>query len=72
MGDVVSSDRSGQLTHQPPLLNVHETKSYTPLSTVRGVESQFAEKVFQYENYKRLEVTYKFFPNVYVHLELVK
>lgn len=47
-------------------------KKYTPLLLSKGVESPFLEKVFQYENYKRLEVTYKYLHDGYVHLELTK
>lgn len=68
MGQILPSDKTGQLCLEPPTINVSQTKRYIPLLLSKGVEPPFLEKVFQYENYKRLEVTYKYLPDGYVHL----
>ena len=60
------------MTLSPPSSNVEQQKVFTPLLTFKCLEVPFFEKVFEYQNYKKIELTYKFFGGVIVHLEINK
>lgn len=72
MGQLTVPDHSRSMVLSLPQPNVEQKKVYTPLLTCRWLEVPCYEKVFEYENYKKIEVTYKFFQNTFVHLEINK
>lgn len=72
MGQTIISDQSSSLSLTAPSPNVSQTRTYVQLLTFKSLEVPFFEKIFEFENYKKIEVTYKFFTNIVVHLEINK
>lgn len=68
MGQLVSNDKSRSMVLSLPEPNVQQKKVFSPLLQCKWLEVPFYEKVFEYEDYRKIEVTYKFFENGFVHL----
>ena len=72
MGQTSAFDANRGMLATLPSLNVTEVSVCSKLQLYTCLEVPFFEKVFEFENYRKLEVTFKFFGDILVHLEINK
>ena len=54
MGQTFVSDQTTRMALSIPATNVSERKIYTKLLTYKCLEVPFFQKIFEYENYKKI------------------
>ena len=68
MGQISASDANRGMLTTLPAINVSEVSAFSKLQLYSCLDVPFFSKVFEFENYRKLEVTFKFFGDLLVHL----
>jgi hypothetical protein len=72
MGISFSADHSASLVLHPQGIDAKPQQKITKMLTVNNISLNSFQKIFEYENSFKLEVTFKMLPKIFIHLELAK